>query len=313
MNTAIMGTDLSLASDRIIDEASAFKMFGIEKIILVYVLNLRSTMDFAEYNMDSVQEKMEEQKNKPLSIGFKADTQIVMGVPANELMRQVKIQDANLMIIGSRGHSWSKTSLGGTASEVLHNMKCPVLLMAFNKYEDEKLLEEQMNEDLSKYEKFVGHFRKQEPKVELLYKTLNQHVLLTTDFSDFSENAFQWLKNQMVPVPRLTLMHIQDIVKIAKHLEDKLDEFNQIDTGRLERLRDEFLRNHPETKINIVLEYGNPKQIITQFIKDQTVTLTVMGSQGRGYLSEFFLGSVSLRVARAADSNVLIIPFNRMF
>jgi hypothetical protein len=59
MNTAIMGTDLSLASDRIIDEASAFKMFGIEKIILVYVLNLRSTMDFAEYNMDSVQEKME--------------------------------------------------------------------------------------------------------------------------------------------------------------------------------------------------------------------------------------------------------------
>jgi nucleotide-binding universal stress UspA family protein len=311
MNTAIMGTDLSLASDRIIDFAPAFKMFDINKIILVYVLNLRSTMDFAEYNMDSAQDKLEEQKNKLLSMGFESNTLIVMGIPANELMRQVKIQNADLMIIGSRGQSWSKTTLGNTASEVLHNMRCPVLLMAFNKQQEEKLLEEQLKEDLPQYEKFVGHFRKQEPKIELLHKSLNHHVLLTTDFSDFSENAFQWLKSQMTPIPKLTLMHIQDIVKIAKHLEDKLDEFNQIDMARLERLRDEFLRDHPETKINIVLEYGNPKQVIAQFINDHMVNLTVMGSQGRGYLSEFFLGSVSLRIARQADSNVLIIPFQK--
>ncbi len=311
MKNAILGTDLSAASDRIIDNAAEFKLFGVEKIILVYVLNLRSTNDFAEYNMDSAQNKLNDQKNRLVNLGFEADTRIVMGVPAVELMRQVKIHEAGMVIIGSRGNSWTKATLGETASEVLHNMKCPVLLIAFNKQADQKLLEESVQEDVHHFEKFVRQFRKQEPKIELLHKTLNRNILLTTDFSDFSENAFGWLKSQMAPIPKLTLMHIQDVVRIAKHLEDKLDEFNQIDTARLERMKDEFKSVHPETAIKIVLSYGNPKQLIPQFIEANQITLAVMGSQGRGYIGEFFLGSVSLRVARQADSNVLIIPFHK--
>jgi nucleotide-binding universal stress UspA family protein len=215
------------------------------------------------------------------------------------------------VIIGSRGHSWAKPTLGETASEVLHNIKCPVLLMAFRNEQDPALFEAVHQEDLHHFEKFIRQFRKQEPKIELRHKSLNQNVLLTTDFSDFSENAFEWLKSQMAPVPKLTLMHIQDMVKIARHLENKLAEFNQIDTARLERQKEEFCRAHPETKVNIVLEYGNPKQLIAQYIKENGITLAVMGSQGRGYIGEFFLGSVSLRVTRLADSHVLIIPFNK--
>lgn len=309
MKNAILGTDLSVASDRIIDNSKEFKLFGINRIILVYVLNLRSTMDFAEYNVDSAQEKLNDQKKRLISLGFETETRIVMGIPAIELMRQVKINDAGLVIIGSRGHSWSKNTLGETASEVLHNIKCPVLLIVFDKTPDEKQLEESAQEDFHHFEKFVRQFRTQEPRIELLHKPFNEHVLLTTDFSDFSENAYQWLKNHMGPIPRLTLMHIQDMVRIARHLEDKLAEFNQIDTARLQRLKEEFHHVHPETDIQIVLEYGNPKQLISQFIRSDKVTLAVMGSQGRGYISEFFLGSVSLRVARQADSHVLIIPF----
>jgi nucleotide-binding universal stress UspA family protein len=311
MKTAIMGTDLSAASDRIVGNSAELKLFGISRIILVYVLNMRSTMDFAEYNMDSAKDKLENQKNYLTGLGFESETRIVMGVPAIELMRQVKLNDAAMVIIGSRGNSWTKSTLGETASEVLHNIKCPVLLLVFNQEPDAKRLEESRQEDLHHFEKFVSHFKKIEPKIELLHKRINPHVLLTTDFSDFSENAFNWLKNQVSTVPKLTLMHIQDVVRIAKHLEDKLEEFNRIDTSRLERLREEFKRTHPETEINIALEYGNPKQLISQFIETNQVTLTVMGSQGRGYIGEFFLGSVSLRVARQAASNVLIIPFNK--
>jgi nucleotide-binding universal stress UspA family protein len=119
------------------------------------------------------------------------------------------------------------------------------------------------------------------------------------------------LKNQLTGVPKLTLLHVQDEARITKHLEHKLDEFNRIDTARLERLGLEFRQVHPETHVNLMLEYGNPKQLITQFIRNGDVSLAVMGSQGRGYISEFFLGSVSLRVARQADSNLLIIPFHR--
>lgn len=311
MKNAILGTDLSAASDRVIENSNELKLFGITRIILVYVLNMRSIYDFAEYNLETTQDKLDRQKNHLISLGFEAETKVVMGIPAMELMRQVKIHDAGLVIIGSRGHSWSKSTLGETASEVLHNVKCPVLLIAFNNEQDQKLMEELAQEDLHHFEKFIRKFRKQQPKIELLHNKLDNHVLLTTDFSDFSENAFDWLKNQVATVPKLTLMHIQDIVRISKHLENKLDEFNQIDSARLERLKAEFSRVHPETEIKIVLDYGNPKQLIPQFIRDNVVTMTVMGSQGRGYISEFFLGSVSLRVARQAESNVLIVPFHR--
>jgi nucleotide-binding universal stress UspA family protein len=57
-----------------------------------------------------------------------------------------------------------------------------------------------------------------------------------------------------------------------------------------------------------VIPYGSPKKIIINFIKENHVNLTVMGSQGRGYLSGFFLGSVSYQVARNALSHMLIIP-----
>lgn len=283
MKHAILGSDASAASDQIIESSQQLKLLGIKKITLIYVINRRNVDDFAIFDTYSTQAKLDRQKNRLLDFGFEAETKIVSGPPALELMKQAKILDAGLVVIGSRGNSSTLSTLGATASESLHHIKCPVLMMVFNK--------------------------EQGTNIGLLHKTMNQHVLLTTDFSDFSENAFQVLKNHVTTVPQLTLMHVQDIARIANHLEDKLEEFNQIDTARLERMKEEFSHAHPETKIRIVLDYGHPKQVIPKFIRNNLVTLTVMGSQGRGYIGEFFLGSVSLRVARHADSNVLIIPF----
>ncbi len=283
MKTAILGSDLSPASDQIIENSKEFKLLGIEKVILIYVVNRRNVDDFSISDKDATQVKLESQKNRLMSFGFRAETKVVWGSPSLELMKEARTCEAGLVIIGSRGNSLTSQTIGATASEILHHMKCSVLLMVFNKEPD--------------------------GTVALLHKNINQHVLLTTDFSDFSENAFQVVKNQLAPVPQLTLMHIQDVARISKHLENKLEEFNQIDTARLQRMKEEFNHVHPETKIRIALDYGHPKQLIPRFIKNNQVTLTVMGSQGRGYIGEFFLGSVSLRVARHADSNLLIIPF----
>jgi nucleotide-binding universal stress UspA family protein len=285
MKNAILGSDLSAASDQIIENAREFKLLGIEKIILVYVVNRRNVDDFSISDKNATQVKLKKQQNRLISFGFEAETRIAEGPPALELMKEAKICNAGLVILGSRGNSLTSQTIGATASETLHHMKCPVLIMVFDKEEERKM--------------------------QLLHKSLNRHILFATDFSDFSENAFQVLKNQVTSADQLTLMHIQDVARISKHLEDKLEEFNKIDTARLERMKEEFNHVHPETKVRIALDYGHPKQLIPRFIKNNEVTLTVMGSQGRGYIGEFFLGSVSLRVARHADSNLLIIPFQR--
>jgi nucleotide-binding universal stress UspA family protein len=43
-------------------------------------------------------------------------------------------------------------------------------------------------------------------------------------------------------------------------------------------------------------------------IQELSVSLVVMGSQGRGFVPELFLGSVSHNVARHGDASVLLIP-----
>jgi nucleotide-binding universal stress UspA family protein len=50
---------------------------------------------------------------------------------------------------------------------------------------------------------------------------------------------------------------------------------------------------------------------IMRVIQQSNVHLVVMGSQGRGFVEELFLGSVSHNVARHSRAPVLLIPSRR--
>jgi len=105
----------------------------------------------------------------------------------------------------------------------------------------------------------------------------------------------------------VTLLHVQDKTKIDRHLKQRLEEFNRIDQERLERLRDELTRQGA-TSVDIEIPYGSPTQEILRLAAEDEDTLIVMGGQGRGFIREVFLGSVSHNVARYAAVPVLIVP-----
>jgi len=311
MKHAIMATDLSGACDKIIGESEELKKFGIDKITLVHVLNLRNPDDFAEFDMEATEKKILEQKQVLENRGFTANTMVVMGSPAFEVTKLVGRLNADLLVIGSTGRSQTLSPLGSTASEILHHLQSPLLLFAFDRRKSRMEQKVSPEVDLHHYEKFVKFFQKKQPEPKLLNSNPFEHVLFTTDFSDFSEGAFQWL-NELVAAPKkLTLLHVQDEVKIKDHLENRLEEFNRIDQARLERLKEAFVQKHSETHVQILIPYGSPKKIIVNYITEGHVTLTLMGSQGRGYISGFLLGSVSMQVARNACSHMMIIPMKK--
>jgi len=103
------------------------------------------------------------------------------------------------------------------------------------------------------------------------------------------------------------LLHVQDQARIGKHLEHKLNEFNETDNARLGRLKND-LTQHGVKDVRIEIPYGSPKKEILARIKKGDVSLVVMGSQGRGYLGDIFLGSVSHAVARHSTAPVLLVP-----
>ncbi len=132
--------------------------------------------------------------------------------------------------------------------------------------------------------------------------------MFCTDFSDTAERAFPYVEEIVeCGAKRVTLLHVQDRGRIEKYLKDRLGEFNEIDRERLQRLK-KSLEQRGASQVQIELPYGLPIQEILRIAERENKSLIVMGSQGRGFIGEVFLGSVSHQVVRRAPVPVLLVP-----
>lgn len=150
---AIMGTDLSNASAKLVVSSDEFKKLGIKKITLVHVLNLRDSQMMLDFSIDKVEKDLEKQKQILLQNGFEVNAEVIYGIPSVELEQKSREVDAELIIVGSNGLNWSSSVLGSTASELLHTMKAPILPMVMKQIKSQQQLESQKN--LYQYEKIL--------------------------------------------------------------------------------------------------------------------------------------------------------------
>ena len=60
-----------------------------------------------------------------------------------------------------------------------------------------------------------------------------------------------------------------------------------------------------------LLRYGSPAAEILKAVSEQSAQIVIMGSQGRGFVNESLLGSVSHNIARRSPVPVLLIPAKR--
>ena len=98
------------------------------------------------------------------------------------------------------------------------------------------------------------------------------------------------------------------IFRNAPYLEDRREELNGTDRDRLERLKTQLIEDGlPGSKSSSWM--ACPKSIIAQ--ARPPASLVVLGSQGRGFTAELFLGSESLAVVRHAETPILVVPAAR--
>lgn len=215
--------------------------------------------------------------------GFKVETRVLEGLSASQVNEIAIDENYSLISVGSDRHVFSSM-----ANELIHNAKTPTYIF---KPADGKSAEG--------YDK--GSFS----------DGVADHVLFATDFSKNSEVAFNYLI-EMIPLvkKKVSIIHVQDEYRISPYLDSKIEEFNIIDSGRLEAMRKVLLdKGCPE--VETVLKYGSPSSEILKSVKELSAQMVVMGSQGRGFVNEFFLGSVSHNIARQSPVPVLLIPANR--
>lgn len=283
----IVATDFSLSAFAVVRCLGGLKAYGAKECLLMQCLSLQQvgsvalsyTTSVLESNLKSQREIIEQQ-------GLKVTTRIVPGLPKREICRIAEEEDFSAIIVGAAKHSLtSEVFLGGLAYDVIHNCRKPVLIIR---------LEDTQSEGTTCIHAKGCDF--------------SQHILFPTDFSETADLAFGFVKELVKDGARkVTLIHVQDQTRIDPHLLHRLDEFNKTDTARLEAMKKE-IEAVADIEVEIALTYGKPSIEILKIIHEQNVKLVVMGSQGRGYVKELFLGSVSHEITRHSDASVLLIP-----
>lgn len=61
-------------------------------------------------------------------------------------------------------------------------------------------------------------------------------------------------------------------------------------------------------EVEILIKQGTPGDVIMEEIDENAIDLIVMGSQGKGVLTEAFIGSVSKNIIQKATIPVLVVP-----
>lgn len=286
LSKILIATDASEASSRMVECLGHLKRVGTRSVKLVHVLDAQNIGGLYSTLKDFYLPKLEEQARALEAQGLTTAIEVPLGVPAFEINRLAEADNARLIVLGSRGSSRVKELfLGSTALNVLHSAKLPVLLVRL----------EIVTEDGGE-------------RCRVTCTDFFHHVLHPTDFSETAERAYQHLEHIVRETHcAVTLLHVQDKARLQPHLADRLEEFNRIDTERLERRRERLLKLGAAA-VESYVDYGAPAAEILRRARAGGFSLVLMGTHGKGLVEEFFLGSVAHNVARRAPVPVLFVP-----
>ncbi len=209
------------------------------------------------------------------------------GLPAQSLNLVAQQHDATLMVLGTHGKSlWREGVLGSFSSAALHRASYPILLLPVRVPRD-----------------------RGSPHCLWRCRELLRHILFPTDFSEIAAEALVVLE-LLAPrgVARVTLLHALEIHMseiYGAHLQVAPDapEYNSLAIlqGRLQAA------GVPEVKCRVTP--GHPVAVILAALPSLDISLIVMGTQGRGFIEELFLGSVAHNVSRVAACPILLVPW----
>ncbi len=155
------------------------------------------------------------------------------------------------------------------------------------------------------------------------------HILVPTDFSESAQAALDYaVELCQVFKGRITLLHVSYVDKLDESLMGldavqyltralelpaaqqgyaptfQVDDLKQIARQKLEG---RVTAVQGKVAIEAAVAEGRPSEKIVEYARDHNVDLIVMGTQGRGPVAQFFLGSVADNVVRSAECPVLTI------
>lgn len=255
------------------------KKIGAKEFLLLYTLDpYEGGAKISSFYQKTLKKYAEKQKSILESQGYTVDINVDIGDPDDIVNGLAKGENYSLVVIGGTIQSRIREKfLGGMEYKIIHHSKIPILVVRISEsYEEQQVVE----------------------KCEIA-----DHILFPTDFSKNSIKAFNLILEMVSSgVKKVTVLHVAEL-----NTED--DSKSEI----LEKLKEyevELVKSGADS-VEFKILYGEPSDEIISYIEGTDTTLVVMGSQGRGFLQEIFIGSVSHDLVRKSPISVLLVPADR--
>jgi nucleotide-binding universal stress UspA family protein len=280
-SAALLALDLGTSAAQL-RCCAGLRRLGVSRVVLALSAPLHDVPGLNDSIRQLLHAGLDERKAALEQQGFAVETEILLGEPHAAAAILAREKNCDLLVAGSRVRSLAgDILLGGIAGDLLHYCCAPLLLLRFPADDNESCA---------------------------CPLTALERVLFATDFSDNAEHAWSHLLRLVAGgVKDVVLLHVQDSRKIPESDPEQLKTYNEIDTQRLERLKDELLARGAQT-VSLELPYGVPAKVLLDRSRQGDLSLMVMGRQGRGYLRELLVGSTSHAIARHAPVPLLLVP-----
>ena len=287
LNTVIVAIDLSEDSDALVSCLGGLKAYDTERCLLLLCLSPEETASIGlSYSTKRLDQSLQVQKESLEAQGFIVEARTLSGDWTDEINQIATDEGCSAIVVGARRRSKiSELFFSGVVDNVLHHAQKPVLVIRLKEGP-----------------------REEETCVATMGGDISSHVLFATDFSDGADIAFSYFTEMIARgAERITLLHVQAKARGGPNPENRLEEFGEIDRGRLQEM-EKILRERGAGEVEAILRYGSPTAEITKVVDELDVKLVVMGNRRRGLVKEVLVGSVSHDVARLSSCSVLLVP-----
>jgi nucleotide-binding universal stress UspA family protein len=270
----LLATDLSPSSEELIQNGVDLAKKFNAKITLIYVLKLNiKDVKIQQFLLSSAKETLQRIREGIIMNGVQCDTPIVAkGDFYDEIIKEAKVSDVNLILMGSSRKENKTTTLGNITKKVIQKTEIPVWVMKKGKSLDiEKIL---CPVDFS----------------ESSTRALKNAIIITKKFN--AELIILNVYESEHPYDHWDVNYIGDLTYLKNTIE--------IEKVRNQKKFEKYLKKFKLKGINwrSILLNGFPSNKILNLIKNENIDLLIMGSTGKSGLSKFFMGSVTEKVCR---------------
>ncbi len=277
---------VQLLDDLLLDEQShiiALRVFTTADATNVWAL---------EKDLEVTVEKLKKQ-------GKQVDSELVLGHPAETIIKVAKKHDVSMIIIGAKGlRATLGIFLGGVVQQVTEHAKRPILVVRAP-YTGLKriLLTVDGSEESNKMIHCIGDFP---------FPASAEFDILHVSPPVPSEQEIMHLQYHTSALDASFAVPIDDIRGEIQNRAKKEEEFGK---KVLTEARESLQEKSIDAKTSLIS--GDGATEIIQYAKDRNVDLIVCGGRGLGPVKSWILGSVSRKLLHYAPCSVMVIKGER--